>query len=349
MKRKLISVLLCGVAMLLLMGASAQTGLDVPEDEDIVWEYRDPEGLEGRYYDPSQMQPEVPPEEDDTQPAPEQDPVPEQKPEEEPEQDPAPELEPAPDPGPEEEPGTQPEENPAAPQVTGDAGFLIDGTPAPLSTGRTLQNGVTYVVLADTAGALSASARTAWDQGSRTATVTAPGLTIKAQADAFYIQANDRYLYVQDGVQMSDGRLTVPLKVLTEASRGDGVLASAWEVYDPESLFWLSRIIYAESGNQPLKGQVAVGNVILNRVANPLFPNTIEEVLAAPNQFTTYANGALADRVPNESSVLAAKLVLDGAVVEEVRGALYFDSMPNSWAIGVRPALGRIGGHNFYG
>ena len=88
--------------------------------------------------------------------------------------------------------------------------------------------------------------------------------------------------------------------------------------------------IYAESGNQPLEGQMAVGNVVLNRVASPIYPNTIEGVLAQKNQFSTYQSGSLAKRTPNESSVIAAKLVLDGGVVEETRGALYFDSSVGS-------------------
>ena len=131
-------------------------------------------------------------------------------------------------------------------------------------------------------------------------------------------------------------------------TRGSGGIMSGQSYYDQEDLFWLSRVIYAESGNQPLEGQMAVGNVVMNRVANPIYPNTIQGVLAQKNQFSTYQSGALAYRTPNESSVIAAKLVLDGGVVEETKGALYFDSAVSSWASRNREFAIKLGGHKFY-
>ena len=95
---------------------------------------------------------------------------------------------------------------------------------------------------------------------------------------------------------------------------------------------------------------MAVGNVVLNRVADPIFPNTIHGVLAQRNQFSTYKGGKLANRTPNEGSIIAAKLVLDGGVVEEVKDALWFDAMcSNSWAARHKVCLIVIGGHKFYG
>lgn len=79
-------------------------------------------------------------------------------------------------------------------------------------------------------------------------------------------------------------------------------------------------MVYAESGNQSLDGKIAVANVVLNRVKSPIFPNTIEGVLAQKNQFPTYGSGSLAKRTPNEGSIIAAKLAMDGAVVEEAAG-----------------------------
>ena len=93
---------------------------------------------------------------------------------------------------------------------------------------------------------------------------------------------------------------------------------------------------------------MAVGNVILNRVKHSAFPDTIEGVLAQKNQFTTYQSGRIASSTPNERSVIAAKLVLDGGVVEETKNALYFDSSSNSWAARNRACVAVIGGHRFY-
>ena len=93
---------------------------------------------------------------------------------------------------------------------------------------------------------------------------------------------------------------------------------------------------------------MAVAIVVMNRVASPIYPDTVEGVLAQKNQFSTYRSGKLAERTPNASSVIAAKLVLDGGVVEEVAEALYFDSSSNSWAARNRECIAVIGGHRFY-
>ena len=94
---------------------------------------------------------------------------------------------------------------------------------------------------------------------------------------------------------------------------------------------------------------MAVGNVVLNRVANPIFPDTVEGVLAQKNQFSTYKSGVLAATEPSENSTIAAKLVMDGGVVEETKGALFFDSGVNSWAARNKKLIATFGDHNFYG
>ncbi len=72
-------------------------------------------------------------------------------------------------------------------------------------------------------------------------------------------------------------------------------------------------------------------------------------VLAQKNQFTTYQGGRLANRTPNASSVIAAKLVLDGA--SAASDALYFfnpSKTSASWIVRNRTYLVTIGNHAFY-
>jgi len=47
---------------------------------------------------------------------------------------------------------------------------------------------------------------------------------------------------------------------------------------DPE-IVWLAKNVYFEARNQGIAGQLAVAMVTLNRVKDPRFPNTIEEVV----------------------------------------------------------------------
>ena len=53
--------------------------------------------------------------------------------------------------------------------------------------------------------------------------------------------------------------------------------ASAY--YNSTDLYWLSRIISAEAKGEPLAGQIAVGNVVLNRTRSAAFPNTVKDVI----------------------------------------------------------------------
>lgn len=252
------------------------------------------------------------------------------------------------------------------PAVLMDEVVLIDGQPAPIEIGRIQSNGTTYVSLAGMAKALDETATAVWDGSKNTVTVTTQMLTMTAHLGDQYVVANGRYLYVKDRVSQNNGTMMVPLSIVTKAfdakltwdassgkihvQRGSGALASASAFYNQDDLFWLSRVIFAESGNQSLDGKIAVGKVVLNRVASPIFPNTIHGVLAQKNQFSTYKGGKLANRTPNESSVIAAKLVMDGASVEIVENALWFDAKcSSSWAARNRTCLAVIGGHKFYG
>lgn len=247
--------------------------------------------------------------------------------------------------------------------ASSDGSLLIDGRPAPQDLGKRLQNNTTYVSLANIAQALDPSAQIGWD--GETMTVTTQGLSLTARVGQIYLEANGRYLYVPDQVQLTeDWQVSVPLRTAAKAfdaavgydstsgtvtiTRGTGAIAPGDTFYDQGDLFWLSRVIQRESGNQPLEGQMSVGSVVLNRVADPIFPDTVEGVLAQKNQFTTYASGVLAATEPTQSSTIAAKLVMDGGEVEETKGALFFDSSSNSWASRHKEYVATLGNHKFY-
>ncbi len=248
-------------------------------------------------------------------------------------------------------------------EITDDK-LVINGVQAPLTLGKTYSKGVTYVALAPMAQLLDSTAKIAWDGASSTATVTTAKLKLTAKIGSPYVEANGRYLYLSEPIHGANGKVMLPLTVIAECfdakvawngstgvttvTLGSGAILPGDQFYNQNDLFWLSRIIYAESGNQPLEGKMSVGTVVMNRVADPIYPNTVEGVLAQKNQFTTYKGGRLADRTPNASSVIAAKLVLDGGSVKKTEDALYFDSSANSWASRNRECIAVIGNHKFY-
>lgn len=83
----------------------------------------------------------------------------------------------------------------------------------------------------------------------------------------------------------------------------------------------LAAIIYCEARGESYEGQLAVGAVVLNRVNDPRFPNTIRGVIYSPNQFSpvwagspTYFDIALA-KGANATCMAAAAEVLGGNVI----------------------------------
>ena len=231
--------------------------------------------------------------------------------------------------------------------------------------GAAVYHQTTYVPLRAVATALDPGASVAWRDGR--ARVDTAGLSLSARPGDPYIEANGRVLYVPYGVKLENGVTLVPVRVLgqamgadvhwdatsgaVEVAGGGAPLASGVEYYDADSLYWLSRIISAESRGEPFQGQVAVGNVVLNRVASSQFPDTIYGVIFDARwggQFEPVRNGSIYDP-PAEESVTAAKLCLEG--VDVAGGSLYFLAPAltnNYWMMDNRVFVMTIGSHWFY-
>lgn len=235
--------------------------------------------------------------------------------------------------------------------------FIVNGVSIGKQTARDFLGGSIYLAVKPVLRVLYPSAKVTVESGVLHA--SAPGLEMHAVAENEYFQVNGRYLYVPDGVLFHENDLLVPTHALARSLgctvyEGDPHTIVIRRVgpavtshsYNEEDLYWLSRIIYAESGNQPMAGRVAVGTVILNRVASDLFPNTIQEVIFAPNQFSPVGNGMIY-RDPDLDSQIAAMLCLDG--VKEAGESLYFNtSRLNSWANKTKTYVATIGDHKFY-
>lgn len=231
--------------------------------------------------------------------------------------------------------------------------------------GRLLAD-TTYVALRDIADAYGV--HVSYRADTRTATLTASGLSMTVTDGAYVAYANGRALFAPTPcVILSDGRLYAPIRTVAKAF-GLGVrwnastrsvtltgrlqpLLSADKFYRADEVLWLSRIISAESRGEPLLGQIAVGCVVLNRTRHAAFPNTIYGVIfdrKNGTQFTPAAIGTVY-QAPHASSVLAAKICLEGYTVsEEVLFFLEPSKSTSSWVPRNRTYLFSIGHHDFY-
>jgi N-acetylmuramoyl-L-alanine amidase len=84
----------------------------------------------------------------------------------------------------------------------------------------------------------------------------------------------------------------------------------------------LAKITMVESGYESYEGQLAVANVILNRVKDSRFPSSVKDVIYSGKQFPPAHNGLLDKAKPNASVLRAAKDALNGK--NNVQGAVYF-------------------------
>ena len=233
-----------------------------------------------------------------------------------------------------------------------------------LSVKGFVADGVIYIPARSAASAISGSTYS-YDSSTRTSILRAPGLEMVMGDGCYVTYANDRALFnTTPNVIMSDGRLYIPATVFAKAvgmklSVTDSVkfsgsyspIISGAKFYRDDEVFWLARIIHAESRGEALLGQIAVGNVVLNRVKSAYYPNTIYGVIFDRKygvQFSPILDGTIYN-TPGYTATLAAKICLEGYDVSQ--GAFFFLNTAlatSSWIPKNRAYAFTIGNHDFY-
>ena len=230
-----------------------------------------------------------------------------------------------------------------------------------------IKDSTTFVGIRKFANTMDSSAKVTYNYSNRTLTVSSNKLNMTAKDGANYIVANGRYLYTPSPIFIRYGVMYAPVTILAKAfdakiswsnatssfniTRGSGGILSGDLYYREDEVFWLSKIINAESGGEILRGKIAVGSVILNRVRSSYFPNTIYSVIFDKKngvQFSPAANGSIY-KSANAESVIAAKVCLEG--YSENNYIFYFvnpKTAPNSWVSKYRQFYAQIGNHAFY-
>ena len=122
--------------------------------------------------------------------------------------------------------------------------------------------------------------------------------------------------------------------------------------YTEEEYLALARIIHGESRGESFKGQVAVGNVVMNRVlCRGAWPNDIIGVISAPKQFSPYNKYKdLPASQISSSAKRAARAILDKQLWVIPQDVYFFKSSSAQEGVdwGSHPYYGKIGAHAFY-
>ncbi len=108
----------------------------------------------------------------------------------------------------------------------------------------------------------------------------------------------------------------------------------------------LARLIYGEARGEPYTGQVAVGAVVMNRVKNSSFPNSVSGVIYQSGAFDAVKDGQI-NLTPDSTAKKAAQDAINGW--DPSYGAIYYfnpSTATNKW-IWSRPMTVTIGRHRF--
>lgn len=143
---------------------------------------------------------------------------------------------------------------------------------------------------------------------------------------------SSEYVRVEFGIDTAESMEAIREREETERARA-AAEAEAKRVQQKEAVFAtaseldiLAALIQCEAGGEPYEGQVAVGAVVMNRVRNGGYPNSITEVIYASGQFVPASGGRMESLILNKttkaSCIQAAQEAINGAC--NVGDALHF-------------------------
>lgn len=247
--------------------------------------------------------------------------------------------------------------------------MTVNGTLIKMDTKPFLYKGTTYVPIRFVGEALQADS-VEWDGKRDTALIRQGNNLIELPKNGQGAYVNGRYVPVENGIKLVHNRTFVPVRFVSETLdcqvdwisetytvdiKKKGITVPEPLVgtrdYTDDEIYWLSKIVHAESRGEPMAGKIAVANVVLNRVKSKDYPNTIYGVIFDRNhgvQFTPVLDGSIY-LTPQGDSVIAAKRALEGE--NPIGGCLFFlnpQTAESKWILDNRPYFTTIDNHAFY-
>lgn len=138
---------------------------------------------------------------------------------------------------------------------------------------------------------------------------------------------------------LSGNKINPGQKLIIPSNSGNGISSSDREL--------LARLVEAEAAGEPYKGKVSVAAVVLNRVKDSRFPNTIKGVIYQRHAFESVSNGLIWRRTPGKESYNAVNDALNGWD-PTYRSVFFWNPYKrvSSW-IWSRPIVTQYGSHVF--
>jgi len=222
----------------------------------------------------------------------------------------------------------------------------INGQPIFVDTNPYIKQSRTYVPIRFVAEAFQMEVD--WVQDEKKVVLSNDTAIIEMWIGSNKLLVNSSEIIMDTPVEGVDGRTMVPIRFFAEvldfSVRWDDLTCSVELVkekaeipvsrflnrsYTDDDLIWLARIVEVEANNLSMAGKVAVANVVLNRKKSSDFPGTIKEVIFDSRytvQFPPAHKEGFAERIPGKSSVIAAKMALEG--INNIADCLFFNNKP---------------------
>lgn len=177
------------------------------------------------------------------------------------------------------------------------------------------------------------------DKNQPVATVATTETTYAATADIKQVQTKlKKWGYYTGSVDGINGPQTIAAVKKFQKKYGltqDGIVGpltaskmgitlnktSSSSTYNSNDRYLLAKIVYAEARGESYTGQVAIAAVVLNRVKDSRFPNTVSGVIYQPWAFTAVNDGQI-NLEPNQKAYQAADDALNGW--DPTYGSVYY-------------------------
>lgn len=136
----------------------------------------------------------------------------------------------------------------------------------------------------------------------------------------------DKPTYYHDDSTSDEVETTLEYQVTQEDAKHDNNPTEEYEkivtytpakAYTENDLYVLSHVIFAEAGNYSEELQIGVGSVVLNRVADERFPDSIEEVVFQDGQYACTWDGNYYKEPSEEAIEIATYLLENGSQYPE--------------------------------
>jgi len=235
--------------------------------------------------------------------------------------------------------------------------IIIDDEILELDEEPYIENARTFVPIRFIAEALNVD-KILWNDERKTATLANDSKTIELTLGSNIAKVNGKEVELDAPISVYEGRTFVPVRFVSEIFEcivkwdyNNYMVLIDTENTSAEDLYWLSRIVHAESKGESFEGKLSVANVIINRKNSPDFPDTIKGVVFDTKhgyQYTPAANGTIYNS-PSSESIRATTLALAGN--NNISDCLYFlnpRKATNNWIIENKTFYKRIGLHDFY-